>query len=107
MSKAQKKRANPFFRLLVVGFTCYAVFAMVGLQVEIAKRQREIKELEDKCTQQEIDNKEIERLLAEGNNEDYIERVARDKLDFSIPMSESLWMSPEVNPRRKGFGTII
>ncbi|WP_054331129.1 FtsB family cell division protein [Merdimmobilis hominis] len=85
MSKAQKKRANPFFRLLVVGFTCYAVFAMVGLQVEIAKRQREIKELEDKCTQQEIDNKEIERLLAEGNNEDYIERVARDKLDFSYP----------------------
>ena len=72
MSKAQKKRANPLFRLLVVGFTCYAVFAMVGLQVEIGKRQREIKELEDKCTQQEIDNKEIERLLAEGNNEDYI-----------------------------------
>lgn len=107
MSKAQKKRANPFFRLLVVGFTCYAVFAMVGLQVEIAKRQREIKELEDKCTQQEIDNKEIERLLAEGNNEDYIERVARDKLDFSYPNERILVDVSGGKPRRKGFGTII
>lgn len=85
MSKSQKKRVNPLLRILVIGFACYAVFAMVGLQVEIGKRQREIKELEDKCTQQEIDNKEIERLLAEGNNEEYIERVARDKLDFSYP----------------------
>ena len=85
MSKMTKKRGNTLFRLLMMGFVCYTVFSMVGHQVEIAKRQREIKELEDKCIQQEMDNKEIERLLAEGNSEDYIERVARDKLDFSYP----------------------
>lgn len=85
MSKKRKYKKSPIMRMCVVAFSCYIVFVMVGLQVEIADRKQELDDIKNKTEVQRIANKETERLLTMRHDEDYVERIARERLGFSYP----------------------
>ena len=80
--KAQKSLV---LRVLVFAFLVYAAVVLVDMQVNIADNRRQLEELTVQREQMRLVNKEIERELASDIDQDYIERIAREKLDFVDP----------------------
>lgn len=85
MAKPKKRKKNLLARLCVLAFTVYVAFVLVDLQVEISQRRQELVDIQAKIEDQRIDNKELERILAMGTDEEYIEQIAREKLGFAYP----------------------
>jgi cell division protein FtsB len=81
----KKKNKNIILRLAVFVFAIYVAVTLVQLQINIGqKTQERSKVIADRINQQ-IKNQELQRLLSLGNEADYIERVARDRLGFADP----------------------
>ena len=83
--KKQKIKRSKLFRLAILGFAVYIIVTMIQLQVDIKARQDELAAIEAQCQQQELNNDELERLLASGDDMQYIERIARETLGYVMP----------------------
>lgn len=83
--KKRQLGGNKVFRLAMVVFAVYAGVTIVQLQVDVRQRQRELSDVQQKCEQQRIQNKELELQLSRGDDADYIERTARERLNFVHP----------------------
>jgi len=82
--KKQSHKKNRFVgAIITIGITLL-VCSLVSQQVEIYHRRKELSELVKSVEQQRIENKDVERY-AQSNDEEYKERVAREKLDFVYP----------------------
>ena len=51
---------------------------------------RQLALLEQQNEEQRIANKELERILSDGAEEEYIERIAREQLGFAYPEEQVL-----------------
>ena len=70
--------------IAVFAFAIYAVITLVGIHSQIAEKRAELEEIQGEITVQEIKNDEMNRMYNYSDDEfaDYIERIARDDLDF-------------------------
>ena len=86
----QIRKPNKSFllRLCLAAFLAYAVMMLVDMQVSVASRRQQLDELTAKMETQRLTNKELERQLAMGVDDAYVERTARDRLDFVRPNEE-------------------
>jgi len=75
-------------RLGFVLFIAYATFLLVDMQVKIASANQDLADLTVRLERQRLANKELERQLDHGLDNAYIERIARDRLDFVAPNEE-------------------
>ena len=73
-----KKSKSLVLRIAVAVFTVYVVFSMVTLRVDIAKRNEELATLAKQCEEQKLVNQDIERLISLSDDNDYIEKIARE-----------------------------
>ncbi|WRS28234.1 septum formation initiator family protein [Oscillospiraceae bacterium MB08-C2-2] len=85
MAQKKKQTKNLIVRLMLLAFVIYASVVLIDMQVSVGQRKKELAQLQVQYEQQRIANKELERQLAIGDDKDYIERVARDKLDYVAP----------------------
>lgn len=85
MEKQKKGRKSYILRLCMVVIVAYAAVSLIDMQVTLSARAQERDELQQRVETQRIANKELERQIAAGVDEEYIERVARDKLDYVYP----------------------
>ena len=88
MEKRQKRAPllpRFFLRAGLVLIGGYLVAGLVFNQVDIAAKQKELQDLENQLEQQRQQNDELERVLESGNDQEIIERVARDKLGYAKP----------------------
>ncbi len=72
-------------RLAIVSFTVYMLITIIGLQADIRKSETQLAELEAQVAEQQLVNDGIERLIADGNDEESAERIAREKLGYVMP----------------------
>ena len=85
---AEKKRGGRkslMLRLCVFAFVVYAAILLIDMQIDIASRSRQLTELQQRVENQRISNKELERQLAMGMDQEYVERIARERLGFISP----------------------
>ncbi len=82
----RKRNAGVLASLILITFAFYAVLTLVNQQTQIAEKQAELEELEDAILVQEVMNEEIEEVyeLDDDENDEYIERVAREEFDYSM-----------------------
>ena len=80
-----KTKSSFAFRICVALFAVYAVVSLVKSQVEIAAMEQQVLDITQACEDQRIANKDIERLIVMGEDEEYVERIAREKLDYGYP----------------------
>lgn len=85
MAKSGKRSKNIFFKVSVAFFALYLIVALVKLQGDIAVRRAELEVIQLANREQRTANNELERILAEDSQEEYIERIAREKLGFAYP----------------------
>ena len=71
--------------LCVLGLGLYLVVSLVVSQVEIMVKKQELAALDEQVAQQQEANTELERLMSAGDGVDYIERVARERLNYASP----------------------
>lgn len=84
--KRQKANNRSFFlRLAVVVFALYSAFQIIQLQSDITELENYSEQLEDMVKEQRLANKEVKSLLEQGDNPEYIERVAKERLGFAYP----------------------
>ncbi|WP_195985095.1 septum formation initiator family protein [Clostridium sp. D33t1_170424_F3] len=85
--KTKKQRGSFLLRIAIMSFAVYIVFALVNQQVQISERSQELAELQEQIRIQEIKNDDIKHSLEAGDeeNSEYIERVAREDLNYARP----------------------
>ncbi len=68
--------------LLIVG---YFVISLINVHAQIKERKKEAQELDAKYEEQLAENKELSRIIEGGDKQEYIERIAREKLGYVMP----------------------
>jgi cell division protein FtsB len=84
----KKIRKSLILRFCILAFVIYAAVMIVDMQVTLTEQQRHLDVLSMNRDAQFLENKELERRIGEnqdGMDEEYIERVARDRFDYVYP----------------------
>lgn len=91
MAKKQGEKQNKsvfsgwLIRIPVVCAAVYLLGLFVTGQFQMAEKKRELAEIEAQLSQQAQTNAELERLMESGDQDAYIERIAREKLGYVRP----------------------
>ena len=81
----KKKKVGIATKVFVAIFAVYAAFTLVSLQIQISEKKQEQAELRQLLERQQIRNDELEGVIKDGANEEYIAKVARESLDYIYP----------------------
>lgn len=83
--KSRKKGKNIFLKLAVLAFCAYVIVTLVNQQVQISQKREALNSLNQQISMQSIKNEQMKRVVesSEEENQTYIERVARESLDFA------------------------
>ncbi len=85
MGKNRKQKTNPIVKLCLMVFTFYIVVCLVNSQIDISKKRDELESIAEKISIQEVENKKLERIINSDKDDEYIEKLAREKLNFAYP----------------------
>ena len=88
MNGKERARDNPFSINSLLKIACILLLVLfvvyfVKTKLDIAKMQEQLVEMEQQVEQQELENKDAE--LALRQDEETMERTAREKLDYAHP----------------------
>ena len=83
--KIRSKKMSLLLRLGIFAFSAYVVVSLVGLQMQISQKRQQLASIEEQMEQQRLSNKETERLLGLGDDQAYLSRIARERLDMGLP----------------------
>ena len=72
------------FKVSIILLAFYLVYSMITLQTELVSARRVLNEAQEKSTQLQISNKELESLLKNGSQDELVEKAAREKLGFEL-----------------------
>ncbi len=72
-------------KLSVAAASVYLLVSFIGGQMQVAEKQQELDLLTAKVEEQTLKNAELERMMASGDEDAYVERVAREKLGYARP----------------------
>lgn len=81
----KKKRVSGLAKTATAVFAVYAAFTLVSLQLQIAEKKEEQALLQAQIEEQELRNAEIRALLESENSDEYVARIAREKLGYASP----------------------
>ncbi len=76
------------FRFALLGFACYLVINCVKLQIELINQKKVLKEKQEYRSELELDNERMANLIKNGDDADFIEDAARERLGFVFPDEE-------------------
>jgi len=74
--------------LLFIVAGCVFVFCLsqtIFSFIENGKKKAEIELIETKIVEQTFENNELKKVIESGNQDEYIERIAREKLGLVMP----------------------
>lgn len=81
----KKKRVGLATKIFSAAFAIYAAFTLVSLQLEISAKRQENEQLVAALDAQIVKNSELEDVISDGLNEEYIAKIARESLDYVVP----------------------
>ncbi|HEX3038303.1 MAG TPA: septum formation initiator family protein [Oscillospiraceae bacterium] len=85
--KKKKQKSSILLRIAIFAFAAYFVVALINQQVQISDKRQQLRAVQQQLHVQELKNDDIKHALSTGANQnsDYIERVARQELDYAKP----------------------
>ena len=69
----------------LVAVLVYLTIMLIATQVDIVAKRQQLEHITQQTTLQAANNLELRRTLESGNEDAYIERVAREKLGYALP----------------------
>lgn len=85
--QGKKQKKSILLRFAILTFSVYALVMLINQQVTISEKKQELVSVKQQIQIQEIQNEDLKSAISTGNkgNSDYIEKAAREGLDFSKP----------------------
>lgn len=83
--RTKKSKVNHIFNVAIAALVAYLAITFLTLQVDLATYRNRLASLEAECGQQVLVNEEMRAMLEQGTDEDYIIRMAREKLGLIFP----------------------
>lgn len=85
--KKKKQRHSILLRVAIFAFAAYFLVALINQQIQISEKRQQLVGVQQQLQVQEIKNEDIKHALNSNVNQskDYIERVAREGLDYAKP----------------------
>lgn len=84
MSKRKLKK-NRIVGFALIAFTAYIVISLTFMSNDIKEKKEEIAQMQNQIDEKTILNKELQDVLDKGVSDDYVIKVAREKLKFVFP----------------------
>lgn len=83
----EKPKKSFLLRLAVFAFAAYLLIALVNQQITIQAKRRELAAAKQQIQIQEVKNEDLKHAFGSGTKKDsdYIERKAREELDYAKP----------------------
>ncbi|MGI6270282.1 MAG: FtsB family cell division protein [Candidatus Howiella sp.] len=82
MATGTKKQKSILFRICILIFVIYTIVSLTSLQMKLIESRNELASVEEQVEQQKLKNQELLSLLQTGDEKDFIERAARDRLGY-------------------------
>lgn len=79
------KNGKLYKRLLILGIGIYVICIFMNQQKSLATYRNQKEYYEELIAEQEQTNKELTELKENVNSKEYIEEMAREKLDMYLP----------------------
>ena len=76
------------FRFALICFACYLVISCVKLQVELINQKQVLNEQIGQNQEIELEIERLSNLIENGDDADFIEDAARERLGFVFPNEE-------------------
>ena len=83
-------------KLLVLVLLVYFISTLVTAQVQINNKKEELRHIEQQCEEQLVANKELERQILLYQDEEYVQRAAREELGYGAA-DEKLYIDSSGN----------
>lgn len=83
--KPKQGMRGSVLKLGVVVVAVYLIVGIVGGQMQLAQKQRELATLENQLQSQIEENRELQRMMDADDDAAYIERMARERLGYARP----------------------
>lgn len=97
--RKKKKSGNAAKRRLIrfaAVFVClYFVYSIIGIQIDIHKEKQTLADLQLRIDEQMMERDELLRRLNNGDEVEYIEHIAREKLGYYEPGVEVFVDTPQ------------
>lgn len=85
IKKQKKSFISKLKNVAIICLMCYAVIALVSQQITLSQKRDEIDKLKNKVEISQQENDEYQRLLNMTDTDEYIERIAIEKLGYAYP----------------------
>ena len=72
-------------RVGAAGLIVYLAVTLIISQVDVMVKRQELGSLNTDLARQMEQNTELERLISSGGEDEYMERIARDRLGYAAP----------------------
>ncbi len=82
MAKKSKRRFSFIMTVLFISVAVVFVVSLVAINKEIKEHKAEVEQLQSQCEAQEAENDELQSMVDSGNQDEYIEKVAREKYGY-------------------------
>ena len=82
MAKKSKRNFSFIMVVLFISVAVIFVVSLVAINKEIKEQKAEVAQLESKCEAQEAENNELQSMVDSGNEDEYLEKVAREKYGY-------------------------
>ena len=79
------RRVHIAAELFILAFSVYAAFTLVSLQLQIREKEKKMAVLQAAIDQQELENRQIQDILDNADDTEYIAEIAREKLGYVAP----------------------
>jgi len=86
--KPAKKKEQKFSFILLIGLLFaigYFAISFVNVRLNISQREKQLAELKIELEQQLAENARLQGVIDGEDQEEYIERIAREKLGYVLP----------------------
>lgn len=103
-NKEKKQRRLKMPGIIIIAASCFMLIKGATLQPQILKNQDKIAELTERKKYEKKRGEEIDRLKQDCDSDEYIERIAREKLGM-IRKDEILFVDINGEENNQGTGT--
>lgn len=84
-AKRKNRKHSIILGVLFCALVCYFVATLISLQTKVRAEENSLEDLKASYQQQLNENAELEMIIENGNESDYIEKVAREQYGYAKP----------------------
>lgn len=85
MASSSKRQSSIILRIVLLLFAVFMIYYLGSLIKEFSSAESNLNASKAKQNELELKVEELSNLLENGNDEDFIERAAREKLGYVYP----------------------